>query len=108
MNQKGQFNNGFSEAVGGVIEGIVVSAIFAVMLPMIPQYAWMFYLGLFAISIGTAFTLMTARFTYLAGWFFGVWILLPTNLLTAFDLLIYVGIPIIGLIIGGYLKYRFG
>lgn len=106
MNQNGQVGVGFGEMVGGVFEGIIISAVFAVMLPMIPQYAWMFYLALFVISIGTAFTLMTARFTYLIGWFFGVWILLPTKLLTPFDLLIYAVVPIAGIIIGAYLKYR--
>lgn len=95
-------SSGFSDAIVGVVAGIVVSAILGVIptLPFVPSY----YVGIFQLfevislvgGIVLIFAMESWGFGFLMGWLFGMWIMSSAGLVESWLFMLY---AVVGLIV---------
>jgi hypothetical protein len=96
------FRYGAKRAVNEIISGFITSLIidgFAISGFLTPDFIFLF--GLLNV-IGVTTLILTMFYwgiTYLLGWIFGVWLLLNSRLIGIIDIIIYLGIPIVVLIL---------
>ena len=98
--------NGIEDSMKEAVLGVVVAAIFASLVLIAGSYAWLLYVVTFISSLALTIKLLKAEATYLIGWVVGILIIAQSGALSFFDLLIYIGTPILGLAIGIYLRFR--
>jgi hypothetical protein len=96
------FLYGAKRAVNEIISGVITSLIInAFVISGFLTQDFIFLFGLLNV-IGVT-TLIFGMFywgiTYLLGWIFGVWLLLNSGLIGIIDIIIYLGIPIVVLIL---------
>jgi len=87
--------SGFRDAVIGILEGIIVSAVLGIIpkIPLVPSY----YVGIIqlieAVYLVAGILVILAMeswgFWYLLGWLFGMWIMSSTGLVESWLLTLY-------------------
>ena len=94
------FEDGLKAAIGGVVSGIIISAIFQVLKSLGPEYAS--YIALFELVNLAGSIMAIAKLKYLAsgyliGFLAGLWLMSLSGLVESWLLLLYaiVGIPVI-------------
>lgn len=96
--------SGFRDAIVGILEGIIVSAVLGIipLIPSVPSY----YLGLVQLIealllIGGIVVILAMEswgFWYLLGWLFGMWIMSSAGLIESWLFILYVIVGVIVLI----------
>lgn len=102
-----RFQRGFSEAVIGIIGGIIISALLAGFAKdgLIPSYLVIsFTMAGFLGSIALFFFSKTTGFIFTLGWIVGALVL--KDLLGPINFFVYLLVPIAALVIGGVASFR--
>lgn len=109
--RQSDFGQGLGDAVEELIGGVVIVA-FSVAINAIsatglfPGLMQMFELINIVVLASLLFGYQKAGYAYLIGWIFGMFIMIPSGLLGFWDIVLYVGAPILIIIAKAYVWFQ--